>query len=124
MRKLFYILLLSSFFVRSNTPVFDDKAAHWWVAFGLTAVSTEITYQLTDKVGLSVCVGGITGEGATIGKELIYDGYLKKGVKSLSDGIAGTMGTFTGMMVMTVRFNLQRKKRYNYDLKDYERKYQ
>ena len=95
----------------SSQIKFDDKAAHWWVAFGLTVVSSEITYQITDRIGLSVLAGGIVGEGATLGKELFWDGHLKKGVKSLEDGIVGSMGTVSGMMIATVKFNIQSEKR-------------
>lgn len=120
MKKLLSIFILSSFISNANPPIFDDKAAHWWVAFGLTVVSAEITWQITDKIGLSVCVGGIVGEGATIGKELIWDGHLNRGVKDIGDGIAGTMGTFTGMMITTVKFDLQYKKRNKQKYKNYK----
>jgi hypothetical protein len=109
--KVIIILLLFSLGIKANPPVFDDKAAHWWVAFGLTVVSAEITWQITDRMDFSVCAGGLVGGGATVGKELIWDGYLNRGTKSLADGIAGGMGTATGMMVATVKFDLQRKKR-------------
>jgi hypothetical protein len=115
-----FILILLSLNLNAKTPAwFDDKAKHWWVAFGLTVVTAEITYQITDKVNLSVCAGGIIGEGATLGKELIWDGYLGKGVRSLGDGVVGTMGTVTGMMVMTVKFDIQRKKENRPIYKDY-----
>ncbi len=119
MKKLFFIFLLSSLFIKAKPPVFDDKAAHWWVAFGLTVVSAEITWQITDRMDFSVCAGGIVGASATVGKELIWDGYLNRGVKSLADGIAGGMGTATGMMVATIKFDLQRKKEKKAIYKEY-----
>jgi len=108
--KTIILICLLSLGIKANKPAFDDKAAHWWVAFGLTVVSAEITWQITDRMDFSVIAGGIVGAGATAGKELIWDGYLNRGVKSLADGIAGGMGTATGMMVATVKFDLQRKK--------------
>ena len=119
MKNLLFIFLLSSLFIKAKTPVFDDKAAHWWVAFGLTVVSAEITWQITDRMDFSVCAGGVVGAGATAGKELIWDGYLNRGTKSLADGIAGGMGTATGMMVATVKFDLQRKKEKKPIYKEY-----
>lgn len=110
MKTILAILLFASV-CQGRNPTFDDKAAHWWVAFGLTVVSAEITWQITDRMDFSVIAGGIVGGGATAGKELIWDGYLNRGTKSLADGIAGGMGTATGMMVATVKFDLQRKKR-------------
>lgn len=117
--KTIFLVLLTFKLNAGSPPWFDDKAKHWWVAFGLTAVSSEITYQLTDRVGISILAGGVIGEGVTIGKELYWDGYLGKGVKSLEDGIVGSMGTVTSMMVMTVKFNIDNKKRNKPIYKNY-----
>ena len=113
------LICLLSLGLNAKPPMFDDKAAHWWVAFGLTVVTAEITWQITDRMDFSVCAGGIVGGGATAGKELIWDGYLNRGVKSLADGIVGGFGTATGMMVATVKFDLQRKKEKKAIYKDY-----
>lgn len=85
---------------------FDDKAQHFYVAAGSAYVVSEIVYQTTDLDGLSPLVGTGFALAITYAKELVWDGMMHRGTKSLADGVFGTGGAFTGGIVHRVRIDI------------------
>jgi len=100
MRLILFIFLLS-FTCQANIP--PDKLKHAAVGFGIVLMVGEVTWQLTDRMGLSIFTGLTTSGGATIIKENYYDGKLGKGQKSSGDKVAGFAGAGYGGVTMTVK---------------------
>lgn len=84
---------------------------HVYAGMGISIVTSEVSNQITDRPVLSCVIGGLAGIGAGIAKECIYDREFKNGVYSKKDMFLTGWGAVIGSMIMTVKFDLNYKKR-------------
>lgn len=104
------ILILLSLKLSAQTPAwFDDKAKHFYAGCGTSIIVGEIVYQTTDLEGVSSLIGSGAGVLITWGKEIIWDGMMRRGVKDFGDGVFGTGGSFAGGMIHRVKIDLYDK---------------
>ena len=103
-----------------STSTEADKAKHYWVsAIGTTILSTSINHYI-ERPTISSWVGGVTMFGVGLGKEYIWDGKMKRGVKSGGDLFMDAMGCLGGMMFGRVVIDLGDKKNKQIRKEDYE----
>lgn len=84
---------------------------HVYAGIGISIVTSEVSYQITDRPVLSCLIGSACGITAGILKEKVYDRELKNGVYSQQDMFLTGWGAVIGSMCMRVKFDLQDKKR-------------
>lgn len=97
-----------------------DKAKHYWVsAIGTCVIATSLDHYI-ERPTISSWVGGITMFGVGLGKEYIWDGRMKKGVKSGGDMFMDGMGCLGGMIIGRVVIDLKDKKNKQIRKEDYE----
>lgn len=91
----------------------DGHIKHFYASAFISGTSAEILYKKTKLQGLSSLVGALIGITVNTGKEIIWDGYMHRGVKSLGDGISGSMGAISAGMVhrVTIDFRYKKKQR-------------
>ena len=113
------ILILLSVSLRGQMK---DDTKHFYAAFGIAVIGGEITNQLIERPAISSVIGAALGMAATILKEVVWDGKMDRGVKSLEDGVVGCMGAATGGMAIRVKFDICDKRKqkqldkiYNYE---------
>lgn len=108
-------LLLIPFFTFGQNPKWinqlgqsseKDDAKHYWVSALGTIGASSIIYHYTNKPGLSCLLGGAFMFGVGVGKEYIWDGMMKRGVKSGGDIFMDSMGVLGGMMGARVRIDI------------------
>ena len=102
MKYFLFILIIWCNIIKGQSK--DTKL--FYGTFGLTVITSEVCYQITDKAGTSALIG--TALSTTIG--LIF-GHNK---------MLSTMGAVTGGMVIRVKFDLQEKKQNKLHKEDYE----
>lgn len=121
MKKIILILLLSNlcYSQTSSDPKWmtelsqmteKNKAEHYWTSFIGTMALSWCTYEITDRAGLSCWVGGVLMYGIGELKEDVWDGIMKKGVKSGGDKFMNGMGCSGGMIGGRVLINEYEKK--------------
>ncbi len=126
MRLLLALLFVAQIATAQNTPNFlqeysqaseRSNAAHWWVSCGGTFLLGETYSCFTDNKALSTIGAGLTM--FTIGwlKEDVWDGRMKRGVRSGGDKFINGMGCLAGMMAFRVKLDIKEKK----EIKKYEK---
>lgn len=89
-----------------------DKAKHYWVsAIGTCVIATSLDHYI-ERPTISSWVGGVTMFGVGLGKEYIWDGRMKRGVKSGGDLFMDGMGCLGGVMIGRVIINIKERKRW------------
>ena len=97
-----------------------DKAKHYWVsAIGTCVIATSLDHYI-ERPTISSWVGGVTMFGVGLGKEYIWDGRMKRGVKSGGDVFMDFWGCFTGMAIGRVVIDLKERKNKQIRKEDYE----
>lgn len=97
-----------------------NDAQHYWASFVGTMGITWITYEITDNNTLSPIIGGLTMFAVGWLKEDIYDGMMKKGIKSGGDKFMNGLGDIGGMFAGRVLIDIHEKKYYS--MKQFEEK--
>ena len=120
MRILIFILLLS-FQVKSQRDILYHQLAGTAISIG----SGLITYKCTDRIGVSMLVGAVTGIAVGIAKEEIYDRKWKRGTPSDNDKLATGWGSCVGsigfVMIIGTRQNIlddkwERLNKFNFQI--------
>lgn len=97
-----------------------DKAKHYWVsAIGTCVIATSLDHYI-ERPTISSWVGGITMFGFGLGKEYIWDGRMKRGVKSGGDVFMDFWGCFTGIAMARVTIDLKQRKKDKLNKEYYE----
>ena len=107
MKKLLLILILIPLISHAQT----DKLYH---NIAGNIVSTGIgygTYKLTDKVGVSLITGLVSGVVAGIAKEEIWDKRMGKGTYDKKDLYATSWGSAVGSICLVVLIDNNKKKK-------------
>ena len=107
MKKLLLILLLLPLISNAQT----DKLYH---NIAGNVISTGIgygTYKLTNKVGLSIVSGLVSGVAAGYLKEELYDKQWKKGTYDKKDLYATSWGSAVGSICLVVLIDNNKKKK-------------
>lgn len=108
------LILLLAFGMRAQNWDFDmdkkDKQAHMWASGLGTIVLGNTYYHFTERPGLSSILGGVTMFGIGLTKEIVYDGIMKRGVKSKGDLFADGWGCVTGIIMCRVVIDIKEKK--------------
>ena len=98
-----------------NAQKWTDYDKHYMVSVNISSYVGSSTYYLTKRPLLSA----LTGLGASflvgLGKELVYDGMLRKGVKSEADLDADLRGSLAGSFFSFGITNTVDKKRDKLD---------
>ena len=87
-----------------------DDAKHFYAGSCVTITTAETVNYLTDRPLLSTFVGIGTGILAGCLKEFVYDGYLKRGVKSMPDMGRTAQGSVEGGMAIGCVFHYRNTK--------------
>lgn len=89
------------------------RSKHFYAsAIGTTLIGNEINKRI-DRPMLSTWLGGVSMFGIGLGKELIYDGWMKRGVKSKDDLLMNGWGCLAGMMTCRVVIDIKYKNHDN-----------
>jgi len=94
MIRLLTVLLTLS--LSLSAQKFPGNIKHFIAGTVITWAVGDVTYQLTDRLGVSVFTGIGAGIGAGLGKEYLWDGKMQRGVKSSADWIETSFGSMTG----------------------------
>jgi hypothetical protein len=107
------IILLLAFGMKAQTwekigtGTMQSDTKHFYVsAIGTTLIGTTVNHYI-DKPMLSTWIGGVSMFGIGLGKELIYDGMMKRGVKSKQDVFINGWGSLVGMMTCRVVIDIK-----------------
>ena len=76
--------------------IWDDDAKHYWAGFCIASITTHVVYEQTNSYGKAFLAGFALANIAGWGKEWFWDGYLRKGVKSVVDGGMTSYGGLCG----------------------------
>jgi len=106
MKSLLVLLFLS---IVCSAQIRPDKILHYTAGAGITATGYAISYKITKKRGLSLCIGAGLAILADAGKELIFDKAMGHGQPSWGDSNWTMAGM--GSAVLTVKIFQKRKKR-------------
>jgi hypothetical protein len=80
MKKIFYILILFSFFAKGQTPMFKignytvtDYDLHYAVSVNMSSFISSNVYYVTKRPLLSGLIGAVVSFGVGYGKEILMD---------------------------------------------------
>jgi predicted Na+-dependent transporter len=107
MKKLLLILLFPLFlFSQVSTSTWNnvvtnhDDILHVYGSLGIMIVASEITYHYTHNINKSIVIGAGTSLFiGVVGKELIYDKWLKKGTYNVTDIFYDMWGNIIAIIV-------------------------
>lgn len=104
-------LLNSVYRAQFNTR---DKYLHLAVGAIIAITAAELTWQFSDRMGLSIATGAITSAGITMAKERVWDGRWHRGQQSTMDELAGYYGAAYGTLAITVKisYDIKRENKY------------
>jgi len=113
------LLILFPFLIQAQNIVYSlplgndrfihvtDDAAHIDGSIVLTCVGSQIAYNVTGNKGKAILIGVVFSLFAGIvGKEVIHDNLMNRGVPSLKDAAQDVWGTGCGAVIMTCKFDL------------------
>ena len=110
------IILLLTFGMRGQTwekmgtsSVQSDTKHFYASCIGTTLIGTTVNHFI-DNPTISSCIGGVTMFGIGAAKEIIWDGKMKRGVKSKDDIFMNGWGSLVGMMTCRVVIDLKYRK--------------
>lgn len=115
-----YLLLIPFFTFAQQQPKWmnelgemseKNKAQHYWVSNLGTMAIGSIVYHYTNRPTLSSWAGGITMFGIGCAKEYIWDGKMKRGVKSGGDTFMNGWGCIFGIMQCRVIIDIKQRKK-------------
>lgn len=96
-----------------------SNAAHIYISAGGTFLIGETIYYFTENTVASTIGGGVTMFVIGYLKEDVYDGLMKRGVKSKGDKFANGFGCVLGMMSFRIRLDVKHKNEIKRLEKDY-----
>jgi len=87
-----------------------DDVKHVYAGVLISSVSGAVMYRLTDaNTGWSVFAGFATGVTAGIGKELVWDKWMHRGVPNKWDAVDTGWGSLMGTVCVRVGIDIREK---------------
>ena len=114
--KTLLILILSINFclsVKANDPwayYKSDDFKHYQAGIMINGAACSSVYLFTGNYKKSLVVGNVVSIGTTVAKEVIYDGLMKRGTKSVADAVNGVMGSVLKSFVFIIYIDTKNKK--------------
>lgn len=91
--------------------VWDDDAKHFWAGAIIGGTTTHIVFKKTNRYGLAFFSGLLASSAIGAFKEIVFDGMMNKGVKSIQDGGMTSYGGLIGSGVTDLYHDFKERRR-------------